>query len=88
MDGILAPWHWIILIGVALLVFGPKKLPEMGNSIGKGIAGFRRGLKETQDEVTTAMAEPTVPATAATPSLPETLSAAAASSDAEREPEA
>ena len=67
MDGILAPWHWIILIAVALLVFGPKKLPEMGSSIGKGIAGFRRGLKDAQDEVTAAVADSTVPATAAVP---------------------
>jgi sec-independent protein translocase protein TatA len=57
MEGILAPWHWIIIIAVVLLVFGPKKLPELGNSLGKGITGFRRGLKDVQDEVKSTMAE-------------------------------
>ena len=55
MEGILAPWHWIIIIGVVLLVFGPKKLPELGNSLGKGINGFRRGMKDVQDEVSSAV---------------------------------
>ena len=57
MEGILAPWHWIIIIAVVLLIFGPKKLPELGNSLGKGITGFRRGLKDVQDEVKSTMAE-------------------------------
>src|SRR2546421_5698056 len=41
--------HWpdlIIVLVIALLVFGPKKLPEMGSSIGKGIREFRKGMSE------------------------------------------
>lgn len=57
MEGLLAPWHWIIIIAVILLIFGPKKLPEFGQSLGKGITGFRRGLKDVQDEVSSTMAE-------------------------------
>lgn len=57
MEGILAPWHWIILIVIILLVFGPKKLPELGNSLGRGITGFKRGLQDAQDELSTSMAE-------------------------------
>ena len=57
MEGILAPWHRIIIIVVVMLVFGPKKLPELGNSLGKGISGFRRGMKDVQDDVTASMAE-------------------------------
>jgi sec-independent protein translocase protein TatA len=57
MDGILAPWHWIIVIAIGLLVFGPKKLPELGSSLGKGIASFRHSLKETQDEITSAVTQ-------------------------------
>ncbi len=36
----------IIILVVALLIFGPKKLPEMGSSIGKSIKEFRKGMNE------------------------------------------
>jgi len=41
--------HWpelIIVLVVALLIFGPKKLPEMGSAIGKSIKEFQKGMKE------------------------------------------
>ena len=41
--------------GLALLIFGPKKLPDLGSSLGRSITGFKKGLKDTQDEVKTAM---------------------------------
>jgi len=44
---------------IALLVFGPKKLPDLGSSLGKSISGFKRGLKDAQDEMKTAMTEDT-----------------------------
>lgn len=36
----------IIVLVVALLVFGPKKLPEMGSAIGKSVKEFRKGISE------------------------------------------
>jgi sec-independent protein translocase protein TatA len=57
MDGVFAPWHWAILIAVILLVFGPRKLPELGSSLGKGIRGFKNGLTDVQDEFSKAMAD-------------------------------
>jgi len=36
----------IIVLAVALLIFGPKKLPEMGSAIGKSIKEFRKGMSE------------------------------------------
>jgi sec-independent protein translocase protein TatA len=36
----------IIVLVVALLIFGPKKLPEMGSAIGKAITEFRKGMSE------------------------------------------
>ncbi len=36
----------IIILVVALLVFGPKKLPEMGSAVGKSIKEFRKGMNE------------------------------------------
>ena len=40
----------IILFVVALLIFGPKKLPEMGRSIGKTVTEFRKGISEMSKE--------------------------------------
>jgi sec-independent protein translocase protein TatA len=41
----------MILLVVALLVFGAKRLPEIGSSMGKGIREFKRSLTDTQDAV-------------------------------------
>lgn len=62
MEGILAPWHWAILIVVVLLIFGPRKLPELGNSLGKSIRGFKKGLSDAQDGLKDAMADTTAEA--------------------------
>lgn len=44
-------WPEMLVIGlVALLIFG-RRLPEVGRSLGKGIVEFKRGLKDTSDEV-------------------------------------
>ena len=43
------PIHILIIIVVALLIFGPRRLPEMGRSIGKAFSEFRRGTKEMTD---------------------------------------
>jgi sec-independent protein translocase protein TatA len=42
--GLLQPTHIIFVIAIALLVFGPKKLPEMGRSIGNGIREFKESM--------------------------------------------
>lgn len=41
----------IIIFGIVLLVFGAKRLPEIGSSMGKGIREFKRSLKEVQSSV-------------------------------------
>jgi sec-independent protein translocase protein TatA len=45
------PIHIILIIIVALLLFGPKRLPEMGRSIGKAINEFRNGTREMTDSL-------------------------------------
>jgi sec-independent protein translocase protein TatA len=55
----------IIIFVVALIVFGPKKLPELGRSLGKGMAEFRRAsneLRNTLEEEVEADARRTPPA--------------------------
>lgn len=47
----------IVLLGVLLLVFGPKKLPEMGRSLGKGVRELRDGISGEAEASETAVAE-------------------------------
>ncbi|PYX50627.1 MAG: twin-arginine translocase TatA/TatE family subunit [Acidobacteria bacterium] len=48
-EGLLQPTHLLVIVGIALLVFGPKKLPELGKGIGEGIRGLRSALKEREE---------------------------------------
>ncbi len=52
MGELLTPTHLILVLVVALLVFGPRKLPELGKGLGEGLKGFKDGIKG-QPEVTT-----------------------------------
>ncbi len=47
---IIQPTHLLFVLVVALLVLGPKRLPEVGRSLGKGIRDFRHGMQGVQDE--------------------------------------
>ena len=42
----LSIWHILILVAVVTLMFGAKRIPEIGASIGKGIQAFKRGLQD------------------------------------------
>jgi len=46
IEGLLQPMHLIVIFGIALLVFGPKKLPELGRGLGEGIRGFKGAIAE------------------------------------------
>jgi sec-independent protein translocase protein TatA len=39
-----------VILGVAILIFGPKKLPEMGNALGRTLKGFRDQMNVPQEE--------------------------------------
>jgi TatA/E family protein of Tat protein translocase len=60
MFGIGAPELLIILV-VALLVLGPKRLPEMARSLGRGMAEFRRASNEFTRSLTASVDEPPTP---------------------------
>jgi len=42
----------IVIGGIALLIFGGKKLPELMHGLGKGVKEFKDGMKEVKDEIT------------------------------------
>ena len=52
-EGLFQPMHLLVIFGIALLVFGPKKLPELGKGIGEGIRGFKSAMKDEGKSLST-----------------------------------
>ena len=65
-------WELMILLLVLLLVFGAKRLPEMGRSLGKGMREFKEGVTGVEQSVTTPTTTPTqeLPAASSEPAAP------------------
>ena len=60
LEGLFQPMHLLIIFGIALLVFGPKKLPELGKGLGESIRGFKSAMKADEEKpasTTTTVAE-------------------------------
>jgi sec-independent protein translocase protein TatA len=49
MPSWIGPWEIAIVLVLILLIFGPRKLPELGSSLGKSIRGFKKGMKDGQE---------------------------------------
>jgi len=49
-EGLFQPMHLLVVFGIALLIFGPKKLPELGKGIGESIRGFKSAMKADEDK--------------------------------------
>ena len=83
LGDIVQPTHLILILVVALLVLGPKRLPEVGRSLGRGMRDFRSGLQGVQDEARGMFAdapdEPSLPpADSAESTVPEPVAPATA----------
>jgi sec-independent protein translocase protein TatA len=50
-EGLFQPTHLLVILAIALLIFGPKKLPELGKGIGQGIRSFKSAIN-AEDENT------------------------------------
>lgn len=59
------PWHILVIVIVAFLIFGTNKLPDMGRSLGKTLSEFRKGSKEAAEGFKEEMQKPVPPATPA-----------------------
>jgi len=46
MEGLFQPMHLLVIFFIALLVFGPKKLPELGKGLGEGFRALKEGMKD------------------------------------------
>ena len=48
-EGLFQPAHLIVVAGIALLIFGPRKLPELGKGLGESIRGFKAAMATRED---------------------------------------
>ena len=49
-EGLFQPMHLLLIFGIAMLVLGPKKLPELGKGLGESIRGFKSAISEKEKE--------------------------------------
>jgi sec-independent protein translocase protein TatA len=49
MEGLFQPMHLILILVIVLIIFGPGKLPELGEGLGKSIREFKKAMREGQD---------------------------------------
>jgi len=59
LDRLLQPEHLIVILLIALLIFGPTKLPGLGKGLGEAFRGFKEGIKGTPEADTTTKQENT-----------------------------
>ena len=50
LEDLLRPQHLLLILGIALLFFGPQKLPELGKGLAQGIRSFKDAIKSPPDE--------------------------------------
>lgn len=50
IEGLFQPMHLVVVFAIGLLVFGPKKLPELGKGLGDGIRGFKEAMNPSEEK--------------------------------------
>jgi sec-independent protein translocase protein TatA len=61
-EGIFSPWHILLIVAIALLLFGPSKLADLGKGLGEGIRNFKSAVKEGEEKPKEPPKPPTGPA--------------------------
>ena len=61
MFGNLGLWEWVIIIILVIIIFGGRKLPELGRGLGQGLANFRRAIQRPDPSPTPPPAEDSPP---------------------------
>lgn len=49
-EGLLQPFHLLLIVAIALLLFGPSKFASLGKGIGEGIKNFKSAMKEGEEK--------------------------------------
>jgi sec-independent protein translocase protein TatA len=66
-EGLFQPTHLILILLVALLVFGPNKLPQIGAGLGKSIRDFKKAMADASDDAPSTAPAKQLPASPAAP---------------------
>jgi sec-independent protein translocase protein TatA len=61
MMGSMSIWHWLVVLVIVMLVFGTKKLGNMGSDLGKAVKGFKDGVKGEEEDKPVAQPHPQAP---------------------------
>ncbi|UKL13114.1 twin-arginine translocase TatA/TatE family subunit [Dissulfurimicrobium hydrothermale] len=57
-EGLFQPMHLLIILAIALLIFGPGKLPQLGEGLGKSIREFKKAIEDGDNNKDRSMLEP------------------------------
>ncbi len=49
-SGTFSPIHWIVVLVIVLIIFGPGKLPSLGKSLGDALRGFKKAMNEPEEQ--------------------------------------
>lgn len=49
-EGLFQPWHLLIIVAIALLIFGTSKFSALGKGMGEGIRNFKAAMKDPEEE--------------------------------------
>jgi sec-independent protein translocase protein TatA len=55
--GSMSIWHWLIVLAVVVMIFGTKKLRNVGQDLGGAVKGFKEGMKDDSDAARAAAAD-------------------------------
>ena len=65
--GAMSIWHWLIVLVIIMLIFGTKKLKNIGSDLGGAVKGFQEGMKDGADKAAADAQAPAQPPPAAAP---------------------
>jgi sec-independent protein translocase protein TatA len=60
-EGLFQPWHLLAILVIALIIFGPRRLPELGKGIGDGIRALKNSMKDNDNKGKEPSAQETKP---------------------------
>jgi len=59
--GTFSIWHWLVVLAIVVLVFGTKKLRNLGSDLGGAVKGFKEGMKSADDDTSSSPPAPPPP---------------------------